>query len=456
MFVVHQGTRLARGLLLACALVGCGELTADGFPASADLDCPNGFRVSNGRCYRKPPAATNSEGGIETTAVSDGGANGRPEAGSTQSDSRDGRTSDVNHNSDAMPKDASAVAALDTAPTTPVPPEMEGSSIAIKVASSTSHDCALMADQTVRCWGENTDGQLGRPKSAPRVRMERALTVPGLREVVDIAVGSEHTCAVTKTGAVLCWGLNSNGQFGNGGFESKWYPDPATPAIGADAVGPIWIAPQGPRTCARTRNGPLGCWGGSMAGGGAWTTAMPYRGLSGVVSLAIGREHSCAVISPGTTICWPDEEGMRPGDPDIIPVPAPLPTNVVGVAVGCCHTCTVTRTGSVQCSADYPPPPPEIADAKAIVAGLDHTCVLRSSGTVWCWGSSNSRGELGRGNDIIGPVSNVTGATALSASPVHTCAVGAKGQIWCWGRNTLGPLPPVPPPPLPVPGTGEL
>jgi hypothetical protein len=87
------------------------------------------------------------------------------------------------------------------------------------------HSCALLADGTVWCWGENLWHQLG-PK-APPSRVCEGINVPcspnpvpvGLSNVVAIATGGAHSCALMTDGTVGCWGANDWGQLGNGTFS---------------------------------------------------------------------------------------------------------------------------------------------------------------------------------------------------------------------------------------------
>lgn len=91
-----------------------------------------------------------------------------------------------------------------------------------KLALGDRHACALLADRTVRCWGDDGYGQLG----GRRAGAQESMVQPPLTEVVDLAVGSDHTGAVRQDGAVLCWGRNERGQLG----VSPTRGDPTRPA----------------------------------------------------------------------------------------------------------------------------------------------------------------------------------------------------------------------------------
>jgi alpha-tubulin suppressor-like RCC1 family protein len=93
----------------------------------------------------------------------------------------------------------------------------------VKLSSAEARTCALGKDETVRCWGSNQDGELGRGMQSTS---EPAGVVEGLAGVAEIAVGAGHVCARTREGALYCWGGKRQGQLGDGTNERRPQPVP--------------------------------------------------------------------------------------------------------------------------------------------------------------------------------------------------------------------------------------
>jgi alpha-tubulin suppressor-like RCC1 family protein len=95
----------------------------------------------------------------------------------------------------------------------------------IDVDSGLGHVCALLSDATVKCWGTNNYGQLGNDSEQ---NSSSPVSVSGLTAAEDMAVGRNHACVIitaTSTETLIeCWGLNTDGQLGDGSSENSRVP----------------------------------------------------------------------------------------------------------------------------------------------------------------------------------------------------------------------------------------
>jgi alpha-tubulin suppressor-like RCC1 family protein len=135
--------------------------------------------------------------------------------------------------------------------------------------------------------------------------------------VAAIAAGGLHTCALTSGGGVLCWGVGSDGQLGDGGSAQSSVPV----AVSGLSSGVAAIAAGGQHTCALTAAGGVRCWGDNSAGQlgngdrADRSVPVPVAGLSsGVAALAAGAGHGCALDSGGGVQCWGDNAWGQLGD----------------------------------------------------------------------------------------------------------------------------------------------
>ena len=341
----------------------------------------------------------------------------------------------------------------------------------IQVTTGHAHSCALLGDGTVKCWGSNSDGQLGDGSTTDRTT---PVNVSGLTGVASISAGERYTCAVTTGGGAKCWGDNEFGQLGDASTTDRTTPVD----VSGLTSGVASIAAGGVHTCAVTTAGPGGakCWGlnitGQLGNGSTTssTTPVDVSGLtSGVASIAAGGflfwGHSCAATTGGGAKCWGSNDSGELGDGTttgrLTPVDVSgLTSGIASITVGTQHSCALTTGGGAKCwgknvsgqlgegSTTDRTTPVNVSGltsgVASVEAGTVHTCAVTTGGGAKCWGANNN-GKLGDGttNNRTTPVgvSGLTsGVASIAGGGTHSCAVMAGGSVRCWGSNSSGQL----------------
>lgn len=230
---------------------------------------------------------------------------------------------------------------------TPVP--VSGLAAGVQTVSARRfHTCAVTMDSAVHCWGDNEKGQLGDGSLIDRLRPVAVLGLSG--PVTKVSLGFFHTCALISGGGVECWGANLYGQLGNG---STTFREPTPGPVAGLAGGVTALSAGWVHTCAVTATGGVKCWGGNEYGrlGDGTTidraTPVDVTGLAaGVVDLDAGEAHTCAVTSAGESWCWGDNEFGQLGDWSLTNRATPVMVRAPQYDCG-----AVTQIPIIECSA---------------------------------------------------------------------------------------------------------
>lgn len=282
----------------------------------------------------------------------------------------------------------------------------------VALMSGASHGCAVLPSE-LRCWGDNTGGQLGQePATLPF--SETPVVVPLPFDVRAMGAGLAHLCVLAEgTGEVWCWGDNASGQLGHGGSG----PDPVMVPLPMAAID---VAARNQNSCALLADGSVHCWGsngsdqlGSGTAAAQSTTPIPIAGLANVVEVDVGSQFACARSEPGGEVrCWGSNGAGQ------------LATGATG------------GTEPTPTLVTLPRPAVEIE------TGQVHACVRLDDGSVHCWGLNGSR-QAGAPSGIFvtSPLEVVgSGATELTAGDNHGCYRSGPSTVACWGSNAQGQL----------------
>jgi alpha-tubulin suppressor-like RCC1 family protein len=339
-----------------------------------------------------------------------------------------------------------------------------------KVAAGSESTCVITISGGVKCWGSNGAGRLGDGTNEDRQFFP--VDVVGLSSgVVDISIYDEFACAVTSAGGVKCWGSNIYGNLGDNHASGDMSNVPVD-VVGLSS-GVIDVAVGTDHACAVLATGGVKCWGYNyrceLGNKASNISPIPVdvNGLSsGVAAISTGNRHTCALMKNGGVKCWgsnPDGQlGVKPFHGDYSECKTydveGLSNGAIAIGAGDYSTCALLETGGVKCWGanggaylgdgtmidSYSPVDVVGLDnsAVAISVGAISTCVLMSNAGVKCWGKRQFPSEsadwyLLVPTDVPGLDMNVA---FVSVGPNHSCAIMQDGAVKCWGYDALGLL----------------
>lgn len=287
-----------------------------------------------------------------------------------------------------------------------------------QVVIGRQHACLLRFEGTVFCWGKNDLGQLG-SGFAPGLAKTAPTRVDGLDDVARLAAGEDTTCALRKSGAVVCWGSDERGLLGRDKAETGDPRGTPTAVVGVTDARDLTVGPV--HACASDGAGKVFCWGDNAEGQ-----------LDKEVSLLSRKAVPIALTAPAT---------VAPG----------------GLAATATRTCAVQANGSVSCLGNdrFGPagtvlstmlaPVQSATSMSAVRGGHYFACGLQpAAGSVACWGRADE-GQLGispaessNSNAAARAIPSLESVASLATGTAHTCAALSTGEVLCWGDCQQG------------------
>ena len=220
------------------------------------------------------------------------------------------------------------------------------------------HSCALLESGSIKCWGANAQKQVAPTGSTHNNPI--GVTLPQGRTAREIILGDEHSCAHLDDDSLVCWGENFEGQLGVGDTTDRSNPTEVTFSSNktAEKIGCGFS-----HTCAILNDGSLVCWGfnnlGQLGVGDATDRNTPASVNLGTdrtaLDIALGQYHTCALLDDESVKCWGFNSNGQLGDGTTTsrnaPVAVALPTGVKAkeIYAGSSYTCALLDDNSYVC-----------------------------------------------------------------------------------------------------------
>ena len=379
---------------------------------------------------------------------------------------------------------------------------VEEESVVVSVAMGENHSCALYENKKIKCWGRNTYGQLGlghNENIGDDESLDGQPFVDVGGDVVQVAAGKNHTCAILEGGFLKCWGGAFNGALAG---TLTNVSDPSTvPPLNFDfSIKQVSLGND--RGCVVSTDGRLVCWGYNQdgvlglanrenLGDSSLETpdTFPFVKIGGkVAKVVVGPSlRICALLENGELRCWGNNGSGRysgflglgsnyqnipfVGDdehPDSAP-PVSLGKKVIDVSLGINYFCALLEDNNIRCwglnpATDYlpsivgndehPSEVPTVALGGLKVGGISlgpsHACAVLEDKTLKCWGFrriawGNPEFGSSSGLNYFNPVDIPVEAGEIvevfsGLSQNNICIVLKSGSMHCWGPNDQGSL----------------
>ncbi|MBN1960687.1 MAG: hypothetical protein JW841_07050 [Deltaproteobacteria bacterium] len=314
-----------------------------------------------------------------------------------------------------------------------------GSNAINKVTAGAKHSCFIINGGELYCSGDNSIGQLGTGTYNSRAVPEREYYYSS--DWIAVGAGSEHTCgirSISGSNSVYCWGQNNDGQLGNNQSDNFYNTPQIMVQNGTSFDDWTQLAVGDQHSCAIRHDYTYGynelyCWGKNANGqigidsNSPTKILMPTNTWSGQtqwLTASAGGNHTCGITGsafPGSLRCWGSNSLGQLGNGTFTDVYSPVSSTSLGnnwiwVAAGLNHTCGIQYASA-------------------------------GKGSLWCWGANHS-GQLGAGYQFYQSATPVqvgakTDWVAVAAGDNFTCGIRANGAVYeayCFGDNYQGQL----------------
>lgn len=299
-----------------------------------------------------------------------------------------------------------------------------------KVVSNGDSSCAILNDNSLKCWGLNDKGQLGIGTTQLET-LPVAVNLGVGKTAKDLFLGGSSFCSILNDNSLKCWGANDGGQLGVGNFTNQLQPALVNLGSGRTVKKLAMTSSASVNThCAILDNDSLKCWGsnnqGQIGDGSTTPRTTPYLVDLGAgntakdIHLLVNNEgdqgvSTCAILQDDSLKCWGYNIHGKLGVGDTVNKTSPT---VVNLGIG--------RTiKSLHNNPSYA------------------TCAILDDNSVKCWGQNN-KGQLATGNTTssTSPVDSLlTGVKSLHSNSTNVnCAIMNDDSMRCWGTGTTGAL----------------
>ena len=351
----------------------------------------------------------------------------------------------------------------------------EGSCIK-QISIGLGHICALLPTKEVKCWGKNTDGQLGDGtyisksiptyvcNSAENCQEDRSKRLTGITQIVN---GFHHTCALNETKEVYCWGENAYGNLGVGNTTKSNIPLKVNNLEDVITITSGWGA-----NCAILSNNTSKCWGrnqwGALGNGTITNVLIPTfilneddnSNFENIKEIKTTGQSTYLKTTDNNVYFFGSNSYGKFGDSNYGAInyyyPQLVNHSFEQYSMYYHHTCSIDASNRTYCfgrnvfgqigdgttiNTNIPLLVSGLNIQKISVGGV-HSCGINSN-EIYCWGD-NTYGQLGNNtntNSLFPLTVNINENIAeLFTGYVNNCVVLNAGIVKCWGDNTYGQL----------------